>query len=75
MIDATGHDPGEVTCDQTQSLSTGSLQCIAGSGQHDGGMGGGKWRRSGRVMRDERWSTLGQRLVHSVGGGLVGSGS
>ncbi len=38
-LDATGHDPGKVTCDQAQCLSTGSLQCITGNGQHDGGMG------------------------------------
>jgi hypothetical protein len=39
FISATGHDPEKVTCDQAQRLSTGSLQCITGNGQHDGGMG------------------------------------
>ena len=38
-LDATCHDPGKVTCDQAQRPSTGSLQCITGNGQHDGGTG------------------------------------
>jgi hypothetical protein len=38
-LDATCCDPGKVSCDQAQHPSMGSLQCITGNGQHDGGMG------------------------------------